>query len=111
MRSALASSIRDSHQIVAVGGRGEMEAGIRPKLPIPIIIIGIIKGESRQTVWDEFGSWRMRLDDISRFVERMGRRARIKIFPSFAADVVKLKPGIGPLRHAKDFAHFPLQIH
>src|SRR5438874_160367 len=100
----MTARVGDANQVRAIRRRGKEKAGIGAELTLTIIVISIIERESGQAVGDEFGSWRMGLDDVSRFIKGVGGGAGIEIIAAFVLKIVKLETGIGSLRHAEDLA-------
>ena len=100
--------VLDLEQILAVGRRGEEQARVLAELAVGIVVVFIIEREDRQSVGDELGSRRMRLDDVARLAECVGQRRRIEIAPALAPARIADKAGIGPAGNSQNFTTSPL---
>src|ERR1051326_7681042 len=109
--TTMATGVRDTYKVGAVGRRGEEEKGVGAELALAVIVIGVIDGEDGQAVGEELGAGRVGFDDVGGLVEGVGDGAGVEVIAAFAADVVELEAGVRALGHAKDFANFALQVH
>ena len=53
----------------------------------------------------------MRFDGVARLIQRVIDPAGVEIAVAFSRAGIKLKTGIGPLRHAENFVHLALHVH
>src|SRR5205814_5159671 len=107
--AAKAARVGDANKISAVFGRGEKEFRISAELAVGVVVVGVGEMEAWQAGLDELRAGRMRLDDVTWFIQSVRRRAGVEIIAPLAGGSVEQKTGIGPLRHAENLHDLALQ--
>ena len=98
IRTAEAAHVLELDQIFAVGRRGKVQSRVFAELAMGIVVVLVVNRKHRQAIGDELCTWRMRLNDVTRFPERMGQRRRVKITPAQTAARIANESGIRPAR-------------